>query len=364
MSAAYEPWLRLVRTPGVGPKAAARLLAVFPNPADALAASRRERSRALDDEGLAAALETPDHTGIEADLAWLAAAPDHHLLTLDDPRYPEGLRALTDPPPVLFVTGAPELLRRPQLAVIGSRKPTPGGRDNAVAFAADLTARGLLITSGLALGIDGASHRSALDAGGGTIAVAGTGPDRVYPARHRALARAIAESGAIVSEFPTGVGVRREHFPRRNRLISGLALGVLVVEAGLGSGSLVTARHAVEQGREVFAIPGSIHNPLARGCHALIRQGAKLVESSRDILEELPPLMMEARAVDSGATEVELDADQQSTLDALGYDPETLDTMLHRTGLTPGMLSSMLLRLELMGLVTACPGGRFPRTGR
>lgn len=367
MTTEVEAWLRLVRTANVGPRSVPRLLECFATPQALFAASPRERRNVLGDSRLASALDAGvDPAGIEADLAWLDA-PHHHLITLHDPDYPDGLRALHDPPPALFVAGDPRLLRRPQVALVGSRKASAGGLENARAFAADLACRGLAVTSGLALGIDAAAHRGALEAGGATLAVIGTGPDRIYPARHRELAHEIASRGAIVSEFPTGTSVRREHFPRRNRVISGLSLGVLVVEAGLRSGSLLTARHALEQGREVFAIPGSIHNPVARGCHALIRQGAKLVECSNDVLEELPPLVpaMPGRGEGrDGAAAERDDPEHAALLGALGYDPEPLDTLLRRTGLTPDRLSSMLLILELRGLVTACPGGRYARIGR
>jgi len=213
-----------------------------------------------------------------------------HILTLHDPAYPALLKEIADPPPLLFVRGDPAVLSRPQLGIVGSRNPTPGGRSLAEDFARSLSRCGLVVTSGMALGIDAAGHRGALRGGGTTLAVAGTGPDRIYPARHRDLARAIVEQGAIISEFAPGTPALPSNFPRRNRIISGLSLGVLVVEAACRSGSLITARLAAEQGREVFALPGSIHNPLARGCHHLIRQGAKLVEDIEDIVEELGPL--------------------------------------------------------------------------
>jgi DNA processing protein len=366
MAADAEAWVRLIRTPGVGPRAAALLLEHVETPRDWYDADPAERRQLLANPRLARLLDAaPDRAGVDADLAWLEA-PDHHLITLRDSRYPDGLRTLHDPPPALFVAGDPQLLRQPQLAIVGSRNATGGGVANARAFATDLAGRGLAVTSGLALGIDTAAHRGALDAGGATLAVIGTGPDRIYPARNRDLARDIAACGAIVSEFATGVGARREHFPRRNRLISGLSLGVLVVEAGLRSGSLLTARHALDQGREVFAIPGSIHNPVSRGCHALIREGAKLVESSSDVIDELPPLeRLPAPSADPQPTPVAAaDGDESALLDALGHDAEPLDTLLQRTGLTPDKLSSMLLLLELRGLVVACPGGRYARIGR
>jgi DNA processing protein len=308
-------------------------------------------------------LQNPDLAGVESDLAWLEQ-PDHHLLRIDEPAYPELLRSLDDPPPLLFVAGEPRLLGLPQLAVVGSRNPTRGGADNAREFARHLAAAGVPITSGLALGVDAAAHEGALAGGGVTIAVVGTGLDRVYPARHRALAHRIAEQGALVSEYPLGVGVRPENFPRRNRIISGLSLGTLVVEASLRSGSLITARLAMEQGREVFAIPGSIHNPLARGCHALIRQGAKLVETAADILEELPntaPVLVPPlpASVQAGDERPRLDADYERVLAALGHDPTPFEVVLEHTRLTPAEVSSILLVLELEGHVAACAGGRY-----
>ncbi|WP_018718078.1 DNA-processing protein DprA [Arhodomonas aquaeolei] len=369
MSPPREPrtaWLRLLRTPGVGTATFTAILEAFATPEaflDADAATVRAA-------GLNPALRdgTPgaDDTGVTANLDWLAG-PDHHLITRSDPRYPDGLHAIADPPPLLFVNGDPAVLARPQLAVVGSRKPSRGGEDNAHEFARYLAGSGLTITSGLALGIDGAAHAGALAGGGTTVAVTATGPDRVYPARHRDLARRIAGGGAIVTELPTGTGVRREQFPRRNRLISGLAMGVLVVEAGVHSGSLLTAQHALEQGREVFAIPGSIHNPMARGCHALIRQGAKLVESARDVFDELPPIALPGDGdipadTGAGAPQAGLGEDYEQVLEALGHDPVAFDVLAGRTGLTADTLSSMLLILELKGHVTACSGGRYARS--
>lgn len=293
--------------------------------------------------------------------AWLADGRNR-IIAFDDPQYPPLLRALGDPPLALYCCGAVALLATPQLAIVGSRNPTPGGLDNAGAFARHLADAGLTITSGLALGIDGAAHQGALAGGGGTIAVFGTGVDRVYPPRHRPLAHSIVNAGGLLlSEFALGSPPKREHFPRRNRLISGLALGVLVVEAAVQSGSLITARLAGEQGREVFAIPGSIHSPLARGCHALIRQGAKLVETANDILEELrwqPRPIVEARAVGP----IELGPREAECLQHMGFDPIDVDTLVERSGLTTDVVSSMLTAMELRGLITAYPGGKFLRT--
>lgn len=358
-------WLRLWRTPGLGPRAFQRILERYPDPASFLEASREEQAQLGLPQGVLEGLAQVDEAGVDADLRWLEGE-GHHLLRCTEPDYPESLRRIGVPPPLLFVAGDPAVLSRPQLAVIGSRNPTPGGADNAHEFAAHLARAGLVVTSGLALGIDAAAHRGALAGEGSTVAVLGTGPDRVYPARHRKLAHEITECGVLVTELPVGIGVRREHFPRRNRIISGLALGTLVVEASPYSGSLITVQHALEQGREVFAIPGSIHNPLARGCHALIRQGAKLVDSAADILEELPALSIAAyeQPVDplDGGKGL-LDHAQKRLLAALGHDPVPMDVLLQRTGLTPDTLYSKLLQLEFMGYITVCPGGRYARAG-
>ena len=316
----------------------------------------------------------PSSTAVEAGLRW-AETPGHHLLTWSDADYPAMLREIPDAPLLLYVVGEPAYLQRPQIALVGSRHATAGGRQTAVELATALVAAGLAVTSGLALGIDAAAHRGALQAGGVTLAVAGTGLDKTYPAQHRELAQAIATQGAVVSEFPLGAPPLREHFPRRNRIISGLSLGAVVVEAALRSGSLITARLATEQGREVFAVPGSIYSPLARGCHHLLRQGAKLVESVQDILEELRPLAAFCCAGLEGAVSAaspatpggrveqpeSLSAPLAALLDCLGFDPITIDSVVDRSGLTPEVISSMLLELELQGLVESRPGGKYLR---
>lgn len=356
-----EPWLALLRAPGVGPATVARLLASFGSPAAALAAS----APALQALGLNTeqvdALREPDHAGVARDLEWLAG-PQRGFIAWDDPRYPARLRETAQAPVGLFYQGDPRLLHLPQLAVVGARNATPQGLENARAFAAELARRGLAITSGLALGVDGAAHRGALEAGGLTIAVCATGLDRVYPARHRALAHDIVAQGLLLSEFPTGVQAVAENFPRRNRIISGLALGVLVVEAARESGSLITARYAGEQGREVFAIPGSIHNPMARGSHQLIRQGAKLVESVDDILEEIAPQLAQG---DWGVAEAALpevdDPLQRRVLECLDEAPIGFDLLQQRSGLEAAPLNEALLALELAGAVVAVPGGRYQR---
>jgi len=357
--------IALHHAPGLGAAGTERLLAAFGSAGRALAAERR----ALAEHGLSrSALEwvkAPDWDAVDADLAW-ADRPGRHVMGRHDPRYPWRLATLPDPPPVLFVSGDPEVLDQPQLAVVGSRNPSAGGAENAAAFAGALAGHGLVIASGLALGIDGAAHRAALDAGGLSVAVSATGPDRVYPARHRQLARDIVAEGAVVTELSPGTPPRGRNFPQRNRILSGLTAGVLVVEATPRSGSLISARLAMEQGREVFAVPGSIHNPLARGCHALIRQGAKLVETADDILEELAPVVT-PRPGDSGSGEPAgrrsgpRDADYERLLEALGHDPVSLDTLVLRSGLTPDQVSSMLLVLELQGEVAPAPGGRYSR---
>ena len=301
-------------------------------------------------------------------MAWLQQ-PGCHLLTLADPAYPLLLKQIPDPPPLLYVQGDPARLSQPQLAIVGSRNPTPSGIANAREFAACLARAGLTITSGLAVGIDGAAHQGALEHGQ-TLAIAGTGLDRVYPARHKALAHRILAGGALVSEYPPGTQAKPENFPRRNRIISGLSVGTLVVEATPRSGSLITARLALEQGREVFAIPGSIHNPQARGCHALIREGAKLVESAKDIIEELGSLLASLTPASDLPASLEqadaagLEPEYQKLLESMGFDPISVDQLISRTGLTPESVSSMLLLLELDGHVSSAPGGYYSRSGK
>ena len=303
---------------------------------------------------------------IEQDLLYIDTQPDLHCLPFDDPLYPRLLREIPKPPPLLFVRGDPACLSLPQLAIVGSRNPTAGGSENAERFARYLAECGFAITSGLALGIDAAAHQGALNAGGKTIAVMGTGIDLIYPSRHRALAQSIVDSGgALVSEFPLGVSSQAANFPQRNRIISGLSGGTLVVEAAVQSGSLITASYALQHDREVFAIPGSIHNPLARGCHQLIRQGATLVETAQDIVDQLAGLISYKRqelaakspqaSLFEAASEPEsvepLSEAEQRLLDALGYDPLPLDLLVERTGADIGSLSAGLISLEIKGLV-------------
>lgn len=354
-------WLALVRAPGLGAVLGARLVEYFGDPGAALAAGASGWAAAGVPAEFHAGLAQPDAAGIEADLAWLAGE-GRELLPLPDARYPRLLQEIGHAPLALFCHGDVALLSRTQIAVVGARSASPQGRETAQAFAAELTRCGLVITSGLAVGIDGAAHRGALDAGGATIAVCGTGLDRVYPARHRELAHEIAQRGLIVSEFPTGTPPLPENFPRRNRIISGLSAGVLVIEAAPQSGSLITARLATEQGREVFAIPGSIHTPLSRGGHALIRSGAKLTESVADILEEIAPQLGLSIAPRTGMSEV-LPPMQQRVLDALGFEATPFDRLAERLALPVSELSEALLTLELAGRVASAPGGAYQRLG-
>lgn len=362
-------WLALLRAGGVGPVTGRALLSKA-GTAEALFEGGHGLWRAAGaSEAVCASLAQPDWASVDRDLAWLAKGEHRHFITCDHAAYPRRLRELPDAPLALFVEGDLDCLSLPQIAVVGSRNPTPIGAETAQEFAAFLARNGLVVTSGLALGIDAAAHEGALSAQRLTIAVVGTGLDQVYPAKHKQLANRVAASGALVSEFPIGVPARPEHFPRRNRIISGLAQGVLVVEAALKSGSLITAQQAMEQGREVFAIPGSIHNPLARGCHRLIRDGAKLVESGADILEEVGHLLTQSfeqgtSAVDNAQPSSplhEMDGDYGLLLAAFGDAPTHTDTLVERSGLTVEVVSSMLLIMELQGQVVAVPGGAYQR---
>ncbi len=358
-------WLVLHHAAGLGSHTLRQLLESFPGPSAILAAGNTQLRTAGLSQPVIQALRAPDPPGVARDLEWLQQ-PGNHILTWQHPHYPPLLAQLPDPPTLLYVHGDITLLCEPQLAIVGSRNPSASGRQTATDFARHLAAAGLVVTSGLALGIDTASHQGALDAGSPTIAVMGTGLDRVYPASNRDLARRIAEHGALVSEFPIGTPPLAEHFPRRNRIISGLSLGTLVVEAALRSGSLISARLAAEQGREVFAIPGSIHNPLARGCHHLIRQGAKLVETARDIIDELGPLASACQP-DQAETgmpceePVQLAEEYMQLLEIMGFDPVPVDRLVTRCGLTPAEVSSMLLQLEMDGYIASNPGGVYNR---
>jgi DNA processing protein len=318
-----------------------------------LASGRGALSAHLSTAQCDALLADPDPTALDATHAWLDQ-PGNSLMTLADPDYPRAWLEIADPPAMLYCKGQRHWLSQPALAVVGSRNATPQGVRDAEAFAHALSDAGLTIVSGLALGIDAAAHRGGLAGAGSSVAIVGTGLDRIYPARNKALAHQLAGNGIIVSEFALGTPPLPGHFPRRNRLISGLSRGVLVVEAAPDSGSLITARVAIEQGRDVFAIPGSIHSPLARGCHALIKQGAKLVESAADILDELA---WQQRLTPPAYPEATVDP----VLNALDGAPTTLDTLAQRTGLTLDALSAKLLTLELDGQIASLPGGRYQK---
>jgi DNA processing protein len=351
-------WLTLEAIPGLGPESAQRLLHAFDMPDRILGASHAQL-QALVGPSLASAITQ----GVAADvlqpgLDWLAQ-PDNHLVTWNDPAYPAALRDLPAPPAWLYVKGDPAWLARPMLAIVGSRHASPQGLRDAEAFARALSDAGLTIVSGLALGIDTAAHGGGLAGLASSVAVVGTGLDRVYPARNKALAHRLAAEGAIVSEFSIGTPPKAGHFPRRNRIISGLSLGVLVIEAALESGSLITARLASEQGRDVFALPGSIHSTLAKGCHRLIKQGAKLVESATDVLEELGRVLPAALPADAESSPAS-DADD-AVLALLSGGPLVLDQLAARLGLTVEDVSVKLLAAEMQGAVAKLPGGLYQR---
>jgi DNA processing protein len=349
-------WLQLSLTPGLGPSSLRALLKQFGLPDAVLARKRAELTpfvtpavlEALDSERVAQAVA---HA-----MQW-AAAGGHEVITLADDAYPKALLEIADPPPLLYADGDASLLQRPSIAVVGSRNASAQGESNAQHFARALSDAGLAVVSGLALGIDAAAHRGGLAGAGSTIAVLGTGIDIVYPTRNAELAAEIARKGLLLSEFPLGTPAAAHNFPRRNRLISGLTRGCLVVEAALPSGSLITARFAAEQGRDVFAIPGSIHSPLAKGCHSLIKAGAKLVESAEDVLAELAgfqPSGYASTAMETGKTDAGL-------LAVMGHDPVDVDSLCERAGWSAERVTSELLRLELDGRVAALPGGLYQR---
>lgn len=351
-----EPWLRLTLIPGLGNAALRKLLREFGSPERVLAARRAELQRLVAAD-IAAQIAAGGNTdGTQQALAWLADSANA-IVTLADADYPQLLLQTADPPPSLYVKGRRDLLNQPALAIVGSRNATAQGIANAEDFARALSDAGLTIVSGLALGIDAAAHRGGLAGGARSIAVVGTGLDVVYPARNRALAHQLAARGALISEFALGTPALGANFPRRNRVISGMSRGCLVVEAAQQSGSLITARLANEQGREVFALPGSIHSPLAKGCHALIKQGAKLVDSADDILEELhltaaPPAVQGTPGTDPEGARV---------LTQLGFEPTDLDALCTRCGMGPDVVSALLLKLELQGLIATLPGGQYQR---
>jgi DNA processing protein len=354
-------WLRLIETPQVGRGHARKLLAAFGSARAVFDASVPARQQVVPAAQATALEQVPDHVEalVSATLAWLEAdtAEPRALIALDDARYPRALLDSADPPLLLHAQGRIELLQAESIAVVGSRNPTPQGSDNARAFSSHLSQSGFTIVSGLALGIDAAAHAGALEGAASTIAVVGTGLDQNYPRRNLALAQRIAKAGLIVSEYSLGMPPLAANFPQRNRIIAGLSRGTLVVEAALQSGSLITARLANEAGRDVFAIPGSIHSPQSRGCHALLKQGAKLVETAQDILEELRPQALATPRVSSAGGDTSADP----LLTALGYDPVTLDALIARTGLPAAELNGRLLGLELDGQVARLPGQLFQR---
>ncbi|MFM0498873.1 DNA-processing protein DprA [Paraburkholderia caffeinilytica] len=400
-------WLRLSLAPGLKPAALRLLLSAFGLP-EAIFNQSPEALAEVAGEAAARAALAPPNPDFDAQLDTVIAwreLPGNHVVTLDDPAYPPALLTMPDPPPLLYIKGRLNLLHSPAVALVGSRSATPQGAEDAERFARELSQAGVTIVSGLALGIDGAAHRGGLEGVGGTVAVIGTGADLVYPAAHHALARQIATQGAILSEWPLGTPARAANFPQRNRLIAGLVSGVVIVEAAMRSGSLITARLANEMGRDIFALPGSIHAPLSRGCHRIIKQGAKLVETPDEVLEELgfsrpvvaktaskqamlwdgagarnirvasavhqrdsaavpasaaiQPELIAASA--SAAAPPGMSAEALQLLDALGHAPATLEILATRTEMGDAALQNTLLQLELAGQVTALPGGRFTR---
>ncbi|MBB5408971.1 DNA processing protein [Paraburkholderia sp. HC6.4b] len=392
-------WLRLSLAPGLKPAALRLLLGAFGLPQALLAQSPETLVEVAGDAAARAVLAPPGPAfdgQLDAVLAW-REQPGNQIVTLDDPAYPPALLTIPDPPPLLYIKGRLDLLHTRAVALVGSRSATPQGIEDARRFARELSAAGVTVVSGLALGIDGAAHRGGLEGAGGTVAVVGTGADLVYPAAHQALARQIAAQGAILSEWPLGTPARAANFPQRNRLIAGLVSGVVIVEAAMRSGSLITARLANEMGRDVFALPGSIYAPLSRGCHRMIKQGARLVETPDEVLEELGfarrpagdarrsakravPLEHAGLHVSSGGTALPattaafadspasgpapqpaLAPDAQRLLAALGHSPTTLEILAARTEMENAALHAALLRLELAGEVTLLPGGRFMR---
>ena len=358
-------WLILLHARGLGVAGIHKLLKAFEQPEKILAANSSKLSELGFKQQTISDIQQASPGAIQADIEWAESSDKHHIISLFDPQYPQQLKIISQPPPVLFVRGDPDYLRQPQLAMVGSRNPTAAGKRTASDFAKHLSNSGITITSGLARGIDGASHQGALQGIAGTVALVAHGLDIVYPAAHRALAEDIANHGAVVSEVPIGTEPHRGLFPRRNRIISGLSLGTLVVEAALKSGSLITAKHALEQSREVFAIPGSIHNPLSRGCHQLIRQGAKLVETAEDIIEELLPhlptgITPVTETLNSEKNEQTLDPDHQKLLKCLQYEAIAIDELVNCSGFSAAEVASMLLIMELEGSVVN-EGGRYTR---
>lgn len=350
-------WLRLTLVAAVSPRAARALLSAFGDPARVLAASRRDIARIVGESAASALVAGPDAPQMNATMRWLEAE-DHHIVALGEDRYPPSLLEIEDPPPAIYVTGRMDLLAAPAFAIVGSRNATVQGVRDARAFAESIAAAGMSIMSGLALGIDAAAHRGGLSRAASSLAVMGTGPDIYYPRGNHGLACELASGGCLLSEFPLGTPPLKENFPRRNRLISGMSRGVLVVEAAMKSGSLTTARLALEQGRDVFAIPGSIHSPLSKGCHWLIKQGAKLVESADDILGELG---WQAPRPDSDDIALDAPDEGDPLLRAIGYAPISLDQVAERANMDVAAASAAVTRLEIEGRIAALAGALFQR---
>jgi DNA processing protein len=358
-------WVALSLIKGLGSATLCQLLSQFGSPDAIFSANKSQLSEVVDQKLANAIHQGLDKESIASTLTWLQDE-QNHLITLADATYPQQLLEITSPPAILYAKGSPQLLNTPCIALVGSRNATPQGEKNAEVFSENLCSKGITVVSGMALGIDGAAHRGALKANGATIAVVGTGLDIVYPAKHKALAHQIASQGLILSEFPLGTPSMAQNFPRRNRIISGLSLGCLVIEANIDSGSLITARLATEQGREVFAIPGSIHSPLSKGCHQLIKQGAKLVESIDDVLSEihLDSSKNKASSVSPNGLIPEranISPEANAVLALMGFEPIEFDNMMTLTGLTASALSTMLTLLELDGKICHLQGGKYQR---
>lgn len=350
-------WLGLTYIRGLGHRGFCQLLSAFGSPANIYAASHRALSEHVSSAIAHEICAGVNHEAIAPSLAWLENSEHNHIVTLADSDYPKALLEIPDPPPLIYAKGQLKWLNSPSIAVIGSRHASVQGEKNAEEFSTALTQHGYCVVSGMALGIDGAAHRGALKGSGATIAVVGTGLDIVYPARHRDLAHKIAEKGLIISEFVLGTPSQAANFPRRNRIISGLSMGCLVVEANVQSGSLITARLAAEQGREVFAIPGSIHSPVSKGCHQLIKQGAKLVDNIQDIIDEFGDITTFTLSNNTSENTDE----PNPLLDLMGFEPISMEFLVERSGLTSEQLSAMLLVLELESKVATLAGGRYQR---
>ncbi len=356
-------WLLLLKAPHLGVRTFYKALKYFETPEQVFLTSRSARKECgLFRQVTLDYLEKKDLSLIQKDLDWIKA-DDCHIVTLIDKNYPEQLKAISDPPPVLYIRGDVSHLSKPQIAIVGSRNPTPGGKQNAYQFSQELSNKGLIITSGMASGIDAQAHIGALECGSPTIAVCGTGLDRVYPAKHKSLARQISLKGVLVSEFCIGTSPVANNFPRRNRIISGLSLGTLVVEASIKSGTMITAKLAAEQGKEVFAVPSSIHNPLSQGCHQLIKQGAKLVENIDDIIDELSmdfiaPINCDKEPISTKS----MDKNHSVLLKYLGYEAMTIDKIVEKSGLSPQIITQELLLLELENKVMRATGSAYVLT--